>query len=224
MGIDAFIPSAATIIAMTALGTFLWRVLDKRFDVIDKRFDVIDERFDVVDERFDGVDKRFEAVDKRSTRSTSGFDQVDRRGDSFDARLEKVDARFDRLEASFDAKFESIDAKVDSLAKDSPQPRPGTVRVPRRDPGTPRHADPASARKCQCERGRVLTSLSDEAVQAPDRTRRSRTDSNTNETRRRARRIRCLRVFPSPANTISCAIRTSCRTPKKANVRSSVAS
>ena len=108
MGIDALIPSAVNIIAITALGTFLWRVLDKRFDAVHQRFDRIDDWFDRFDKRFDGIDKR--------------FDRVNEPGNSFDARFDRLeatlDARFEKSEASFDARFQSLDAKFDSLAKD----------------------------------------------------------------------------------------------------------
>ena len=101
MGIDVLIPSAVNIIAITALGTFLWRVLDKRFDAVHQRFDRIDDWFDRFDKR---------------------FDRVDEPGNSFDVRFDRLgvslDARFEKSEAFFDARFQSLDAKIDSLAKD----------------------------------------------------------------------------------------------------------
>ena len=94
MGPEVLIPSATTVTVVLALGTFLWRVFDKRFDRVDEQFKRVDEQFKRVDERFGEVDRRF---------------------GRFEA---EVDAKFDKLAATVDARFGSLDAKVDALAQD----------------------------------------------------------------------------------------------------------
>ena len=94
MGPEIIIPSATTVTVVLALGTFLWRVFDKRFDRVDEQFKRVDEQFKRVDERFGEVDRRF------------GRFEAD------------VDAKFDKFAATFDARFGSLDAKVDALAQD----------------------------------------------------------------------------------------------------------
>ncbi len=94
MGPEVIIPSATTVTVVLAMGTFLWRVFDKRFDRVDEQFRRVDEQFKRVDERFGEVDRRF---------------------GRFEA---EVDAKFDKFAATVDARFGSLDAKVDALAQD----------------------------------------------------------------------------------------------------------
>ena len=83
MGPEVIIPSATTVTVVLALGTFLWRVFDKRFDRVDEQFKRVDERFGEVDRQFG----RFEAA-------------VDAKFDKFAAT---VGARFGSLDAKVDA-------------------------------------------------------------------------------------------------------------------------
>ncbi len=94
MGPEVIIPSATTVTVVLAMGTFLWRVFDKRFDRVDEQFRRVDEQFKRVDVRFGEVDRRF---------------------GRFEA---EVDAKFDKFAATVDARFGSLDAKVDALAQD----------------------------------------------------------------------------------------------------------
>ena len=101
MGPEVIIPSATTVTVVLALGTFLWRVFDKRFDRVDEQFKRVDEQFKRVDEQFKRVDDQFGEVDRRFGR--------------FEA---EVDAKLDKFAATVDARFGSLDAKVDALAQD----------------------------------------------------------------------------------------------------------
>ena len=94
MGPEVIIPSATTVTVVLALGTFLWRVFDKRFDRVNEQFERVDEQFKRVDVRFGEVDRRF---------------------GRFEA---EVDAKFDKFAATVGARFGSLDAKVDALAQD----------------------------------------------------------------------------------------------------------
>ena len=64
MGLEAIALGIAQITAIVAMGVFLWRGFNRRFEGVDARFDKVDAKFDKVDARFDKLEAKVEDLAK----------------------------------------------------------------------------------------------------------------------------------------------------------------